>query len=177
MKPEGGTLLTLAGFFAVLSLFTIGGGNSAVPEMHRYAVDVQHWLNDRQFADTFALAQLTPGPNLIIVTLIGYHVAGILGALVTTLAMCGPTAVFAYFVGRASERFKGASWHAALSRGLVPVTLGLTASSAIVIATTADYSWKAAGITLATALTAYFVRMHPLWAFAAAALLGLVGLV
>ena len=74
-----GTLLTLAGFFGVLSLFAIGGGNSAIPEMHRFAVDVQHWLSDRQFADTFALAQLTPGPNLIIVALIGYHVAGIAG--------------------------------------------------------------------------------------------------
>jgi chromate transporter len=176
MKDLGGTLLTLAGFFAVLSLFAIGGGNSAVPEMHRYAVDVQHWLTDPQFADTFALAQLTPGPNLIIVTLIGYHVAGVLGALVTTLAMCGPTGVFAFFVGRASERFKGSFWHGAVSRGLVPVTLGLTASSATVIATTADYGWVAAAVTFGTAVTAYFVRVHPLWAFAVAALLGLCGL-
>jgi chromate transporter len=176
MKTDGGTLLTLAGFFAVLSLFAIGGGNSAVPEMHRYSVDVQHWLSDRQFADTFALAQLTPGPNLIIVALIGYHVAGVVGALVTTLAMCGPTSVFAFFVGRASDRFTGASWHAALTRGLIPVTLGLTASSAIIVARTADYGWVAAAITLGTALTAYFVRVHPLWAFAVAALLGLSGL-
>jgi chromate transporter len=177
MKPEGSTLLTLAGFFAVLSLFAIGGGNSAVPEMHRYSVDVQHWLSDRQFADTFALAQLTPGPNLIIVALIGYHVAGALGAVVAMLAMCGPTSVFAFFVGRASERFKGQSWHGALSRGLIPVTLGLTASSAAIIARTSDYGWEAAGITLGTALTTYFVRVHPLWAFAVAALLGLSGLV
>jgi chromate transporter len=176
MKDLGGTLLTLAGFFAVLSLFAIGGGNSAVPEMHRYAVDVQHWLSDRQFADTFALAQLTPGPNLIIVALIGYHVAGVLGALVTTLAMCGPSSVFAFFVGRASDRFKGSFWHGAVSRGLVPVTLGLTASSATVIATTADYGWVAAAVTFGTAVTAYFVRVHPLWAFAVAALLGLCGL-
>jgi chromate transporter len=177
MKTDGGTLLTLASFFAVLSLFAIGGGNSAVPEMHRFSVDVQHWLSDRQFADTFALAQLSPGPNLIIVTLIGYHVAGILGAMVTTLAMCGPTGVFAFFAGRASDRFKGATWHNALSRGLVPVTLGLTASSATVIATSSDFNWIALAITLGTAVTAYFVRIHPLWAFAIAALLGLAGLV
>jgi chromate transporter len=176
MRADGGTLLSLAGFFVVLSLFTIGGGNSAVPEMHRYAVEVQHWLSDRQFADTFALAQLTPGPNLIIVTLIGYHVAGILGALVTTLTMCGPTAVCAFFVGQAADRFKGATWHSAVTRGLVPVTLGLTASSAVVIVKTADYSWVALGITLGTALLAYFLPVHPLWAFAVAALLGLSGL-
>jgi chromate transporter len=177
VRADGGTYLTLAGFFAVLSLFAIGGGNSAVPEMHRYAVDVQHWLTDRQFGDTFALAQLTPGPNLIIVALIGYHVAGVLGALVTISAMCGPSCVFAYFVGSAAERFKGMVWHSVVSRALIPVTLGLTASSAIVIATTADYNWTAGAVTLATALTAYFVRVHPLWAFAVAALLGLSGLV
>ena len=137
--------------------------------MHRYAVDVQHWLSDRQFSEAFALAQITPGPNVIIVTLIGYHVAGVAGGLITTLAMCGPTCVFAYFVGRASDRFKGAAWHGALSRGLIPVTLGLLASSATVIATTSDYSWLAMAITAGTAIAAFFVRVHPLWAFAVAA--------
>jgi chromate transporter len=177
MKAGGGELLTLAGFFALMSLFAIGGANSAVPEMHRYAVDVKHWLTDAQFADTFALAQVTPGPNVIIVTLIGYRVAGLLGALVATLAMCGPTCLFAFFVGRTFDRFRGAAWQVALSGGLVPVTLGLTAASAAVVATAADYSWRAAAISLAAALFAYWIRISPLWIFAAAALLGLGGLV
>jgi chromate transporter len=177
MKHEGGALLTLASFFALMSLFAIGGANSAVPEIHRFAVNVQHWLSDQQFTASFALAQLTPGPNVILVTLIGFHVAGILGAVVATFAMCGPTSVLAYFVGGASERFRGSRWHLALSRGLIPVTLGLTASSATVIATASDYSLTAVAITAGAALTAYFARVHPLWTFAAAALLGLIGLV
>jgi chromate transporter len=171
-----GALLTLAGFFGVLSLFAIGGGNSAVPEMHRFAVDVQHWLSDRQFADSFALAQLTPGPNIIIVTLIGYRVAGVLGALIATLAMCGPPAVVAFFVGGASERFKGKTWHTVLSRALVPVTIGLIAASAAVVISTAGYGWMSLVITVATALAAYFGRIHPLWLFATAALVGMSGL-
>ena len=177
MKDEAGTLVILAGYFALMSLFAIGGANSAVPEIHRFAVDVQHWLTDQQFSEIFALAQLTPGPNIIIVTLIGYHVAGVLGGLITTLAMTGPTCVFAYFVGRTSDRFKGAAWHSAVSRGLVPVTLGLLASSATVIATTSNYSWLALVITAGTAITAFFVRVHPLWAFGIAAALGAFGLV
>ena len=76
MKDDGGMLLTLAGYFAVMSLFAIGGANSAVPEMQRVAVEVEHWMTARQFSDIFAIAQVTPGPNVIIVTLIGYHVAG-----------------------------------------------------------------------------------------------------
>ena len=95
-----GTLGTLAWFFALMSLFAIGGANSAVPEIHRFAVDVQHWMTDKQFADAFAISQLSPGPNVLIVTLIGYTVAGVLGAVVSTLAMCAPTAILAYTVSR-----------------------------------------------------------------------------
>ena len=125
----------------------------------------------------FALAQLTPGPNLIIVALIGFHVAGVLGAVVAMLAMCGPTGVAAYFVGRASERFRSKIWHSAISHGLVPVTIGLIAASATVIATTADYSWRAGVVTAATAIICYFARINPIWVFIAAAGLGLVGVV
>ena len=124
-----------------------------------------------------ALAQLTPGPNLIIVALIGFHVAGALGAVIAMLAMCGPTGVAAFFVGRASVRFRGKAWHSAISRGLVPVTIGLTAASAAVIASTTDDSWAAAALTAATAIICYFARFNPIWVFIAAALLGLAGVV
>ncbi len=86
-----------------MSLFAVGGANSAIPEMHRVAVDVHHWMTDKQFADVFAIAQLSPGPNVLIVTLIGYAVAGIGGALVATLAMCVPTAVLAFYRQPASD--------------------------------------------------------------------------
>lgn len=89
-------LVALFGYFALLSLFAVGGANAAIPEMHRIAVEIMHWMNDRQFADSFAIAQLSPGPNVIIVTLIGYHVAGVAGAAVATVAMCGPTCLLAF---------------------------------------------------------------------------------
>ena len=114
-------LLTLAAQFAFLSLFAIGGAMAVMPEMHRQAVDVSHWMTDRQFADLFAIAQAAPGPNIIIVTLIGYQAAGIAGALVATLAMCGPTCVITYFVGRTFDRFKDAHWRIVVQAGLVPV--------------------------------------------------------
>jgi chromate transporter len=177
MKDDGSTLAALAGYFALMSLLAVGGANSAVPEMHRLAVEVKQWMTDRQFTDMFALAQVTPGPNVIIVTLIGYRVAGVLGALIATTAMCGPTCLFAFFVGRTWERFRDASWQRAVRGGLVPLSIGLTASSATVVATAADYSWAAAAISIATAIIAYRWRFNPLWVFAAAALIGLSGLV
>ena len=87
MNSDTNPLLALASTFALMSLFAVGGANSAIPEMHRVAVEVQHWLTDKQFADVYAISQLSPGPNVLIVTLIGYSVAGVPGALVATLAM------------------------------------------------------------------------------------------
>jgi chromate transporter len=177
MKAEFDVLVVLAGHFALLSLFAIGGANAAIPEMHRLAVDVRGWMSDRQFADMFAIAQLAPGPNVILVTLIGYHVAGISGAAVTTVAMCGPTCVFAYFVGRVWERFKYAPWRMAIQAGLVPVSIGLVAASAYLIARAANQDWVTLAITGATAGIAYGSKVNPLWMFAAAAGLGLAGLI
>jgi chromate transporter len=169
-------LLTLAGYFALLSLFAVGGANAAIPEMHRVAVDVMHWMNDRQFADMFAMAQLSPGPNIIIVTLIGYHVAGFAGAAVATAAMCGPTCLLAFGVAHIWDRFKDAHWRIAIQAGLVPVSLGLIGASAFVLARTADRNAVAGLLTAATAAVAFATRINPLWLFAAGGLLGLSGL-
>jgi chromate transporter len=168
-------LLALAGYFALLSLFAVGGANAAVPEIHRVAVTVMHWMNDRQFADMFAIAQISPGPNVIIVTLIGYHVAGLAGAGVATLAMCGPTCVAAFLVTRVWDRFKQARWRIAIQAGLVPVSLGLIAASAFVVARAADHNAVAGLVSAATAAVAFATRVNPLWLFVAGGVLGLVG--
>jgi chromate transporter len=172
----GEVLVTLAVRFALLSLFAIGGANAAIPEMHRLAVDVQHWMTGKQFADMYALSQLSPGPNVIIVTLIGYHVSGLAGALVATAAMTGPTCLFAFWIARVWERFKDAPWRNAIQAGLVPLSIGLMAASAYVVAGAADTNWVALAITLATAVAGYFTRINPLWLFVAGGVLGLAGL-
>ena len=168
-------LTSLLGYFALLSLFAVGGANAAIPEMHRVAVDVMHWMNDRQFSDMYAIAQVSPGPNVIIVALIGYHVAGFAGAGVAITAMCGPTCTLAFFVARTWDRFKGARWRMAIQTGMVPLSIGLIAASAFVLAHAADRNVYAALITAATAAVAFFTRINPLWVFLAAGVLGLSG--
>lgn len=176
MKEDGGTLLTLAGYFALMSLFAIGGANSAVPEMQRVAVEVQGWMTARQFTDIFAIAQVTPGPNVIIVSLIGYYAAGLPGALIATLAMCGPSCIFAFYIGEVWERFRHAPWRVAIQAGLLPISIGLVAATAFVVASAAAHNIAAVAITLAAAVATYTTRLNPLWVFAAAALLGFAGL-
>lgn len=176
MKGEPATLALLAMHFAALSLLAVGGANAVVPEMHREAVEAAHWLSETQFADLFAIAQVSPGPNVTIVTLIGYQVGGIAGAIVATLAMCGPSCLATYVIARTWDRFKRARWRMIVEAGLVPVSVGLIAATALVLARAADRNITEMAITAGAAVLALATRINPLWAFAAAALAGLAGM-
>jgi chromate transporter len=158
-----------------MSLFAVGGANSAIPEMHRVAVDVHHWLSDKQFADVFAISQLSPGPNVLIVTLIGYSVAGIPGALVATLAMCVPTAILAYFVSHLLARSRHSRWPAMIQAALVPLSIGLMGASGLVLALSSDRTWGAGLLTGVVAVLAFATRLNPLWLLLAGGCLGFAG--
>nr|WP_250152368.1 chromate transporter [Ancylobacter radicis] len=163
--------------FLVISLFAIGGANSVLPEMHRQVVDIAGWMTDAQFAQTFAIAQAAPGPNMLVVTLIGWHVAGLWGALIATLAMCGPTCVLAYVVGGVWDRFREARWRRVVQGGLVPLTIGLIAASGVLLSEGAARTPATAAFTLVTALVLFFTRLSPLWMLAAGGALGALGLI
>jgi chromate transporter len=172
-----GQIWTLILTFALMSLFAVGGANSAIPEMHRIAVDVHHWMTDKQFADAFAISQLSPGPNVLIVTLIGYSVAGIAGALAATLAMCGPTAILAYYVSGFLRRSSGSRWPAIIQAALVPLSIGLMAASALILALASDRSSVAAMLTIVAAALSVATKLNPFWILAAGGLLGFAGVV
>jgi chromate transporter len=172
-----GVLAAIAVAFLSLSMIAIGGANATIPEMHRQAVILAHWMSDPQFADFFAISTAAPGPNFLIVTLIGLHVGGIAGGLVATLAFCGPTAILTVGVSKVWDRFREQRWRIAVQMGLVPLTTGLIAASAFVIAVASDVNLVAVAITLGTVALACFTRINPLWALGVGAVLGAVGLV
>jgi chromate transporter len=176
MKPNADILLVLAIQFALVSLVAIGGANAAMPEIHRQVVELRNWVTDRQFSELYAIAQAAPGPNVMIVTVIGYVVAGPLGAVVATLAMCGPTCLLAFGVSRVFERFSHAPWRIAIQAGLVPLTVGLIAATALILARAADRDLATVAITAGTFALAYWTRITPLWALGLAAALGALGI-
>ena len=177
MNSGPNPVATLVWTFGLMSLFAVGGANSAIPEMHRVAVDVQHWMSEKQFADVFAISQLSPGPNMLIVTLIGYSVAGVGGALAATLAMCGPTAILAYYVSRLLQRSSHSRWPAIIQAALVPLSIGLMGASGLILARTSDQSWIAALMTAAAAALAFATRLNPLWMLVAGGVLGFAGVI
>ena len=170
-------IATLAWRFFVLAFLAIGGVNATVPEIHRQVVEVERWMTDGEFAALFAIANAAPGPNMLLVTLVGWHVAGVVGALVATVSMVGPTSVLAYGVFHAWDRFRDATWRRPVQSGLSAVTVGLIAASGLLLARAAEAGWITVAITAGTAAFSYFTRLNPLWAFAGAAAIGAAGFV
>jgi chromate transporter len=168
-------LLELAWRCAALSLVAIGGINAILPEIHRVVVEVEHWMSSAEFAELFALAQLAPGPNAMVVALIGWKVAGIAGAFVATLAICGPSSLLCYTALHWWDRLRAWPRRALVARALAPVAIGLILASGYTLARGADRTAIAGALTLAAAAALAFTRINPVWVLAAAALIGTAG--
>ncbi len=121
-------LLHLAWTFVRLSFLAVGGGLGVVPEMQRQVVDIYGWLTPRQFVDGYALAQVTPGPGMLVCAFIGYRVYGLLGAGVAMAGMFLPTSFLTWFIADRWQRLQGRPWALAAERALAPLAIGLMAS-------------------------------------------------
>ncbi|MBC9180100.1 chromate transporter [Pseudoroseomonas ludipueritiae] len=173
-----GTLIALALIFAELSLLAFGGGNTILPEMQRRVVEVHHWMSAQEFSALFALAQAAPGPNMMVVPLIGWHVAGWSGLLVSSLAKFGPSSLLTGVVLGLWRRFRDRPWRRVVQTGLVPMTVGLVAASAALIGAATSTDAGLAAVTLVTAAASVlWKKLHPLWLLAGGAVAGLLGAV
>jgi chromate transporter len=116
------------------------------------------------------VAQAAPGPNILIVSLIGWQVAGLGGLLAATVAINGPHCLLTYFVGGFIA--KGRGWVGELKSALVPITTGLILGSGLVMARSADHDVTTSAVSAATATYVVLSNRNPLWALMAAALAG-----
>jgi chromate transporter len=163
--------------FALLALVAFGGATALLPEMHRVVVENHHWLDDTTFTHLYAIAQAAPGPNVLVVTLIGWEIAGLAGALAATLAMCLPMSVLIYLLIDRWESFAGKRWQKAVSIGVAPLAVGLVFSGATLIAQAAAFGWAAWGLVGVTVAINLRTKLHPLWLIGVGAGLGLLGLI
>jgi chromate transporter len=155
--------LTLIAVFAPFSLIAIGGGASIFAGIQHEAVEVRQWVTAREFIDLFALARGAPGPGSMLITLIGWKVAGWSGALVATAALFIPSCVLCYAVARIWNKHRGKHWHYALENGLAPLGTGLIIAGAFAILRLAGNSvaaWIVAGASAAILMR--WPRTHPL---------------
>ena len=164
-------IASLVATFASLSLLSIGGVNATVPEIHRQVVGFHHWMDDRTFASLVAIAQVAPGPNLLIVSLIGWSLAGLTGLLAATVAMVLPSSLVAVGAGRLLSREGLRGRVAPLRRALGPIALGLMAASGLVMARAAYVDRASLAIVASVTALATLTRLSPLWSLGGSAAL------
>ncbi|RZL53381.1 MAG: chromate transporter [Variovorax sp.] len=189
--------LALLAQFMLLSLLSVSGAITAVPDMHRYLVDRHHWLTDTQFTSSVAIAQAAPGPNVLFVGLMGWNVGlnagggigagwhawmlGILGLTITMVGILAPSTALTWFATRWAQRNRTRRSVRAFKQGMAPVVVGLLVATGWVLAagnTTADApAWHLYLLTLASALVVWRTRIHLLWLLGIGAAVGAAGFV
>lgn len=148
--------------FVPLSLVSVGGGQTLVAEIHRQVVDIHHWLTEAQFVDAFAISRMAPGPGTLLVTLIGWDVAGVWGAIVASLAIFIPSALLVYGLARLWARYRGARWQIALEAGLRPVAAGMILASGLVLLQALEGGWLARGIAIGSTALLMVTKVNPI---------------
>lgn len=164
--------------FLTLSLLSVGGAMSTAPEMHRYLVSERQWLDDAAFTQSVALAQAAPGPNVLFVPVLGYQVAGILGAAAALVGILLPSTLLSLGAGRWGRSRRDAPAVRAFTSGLAPITVGLTFSSGWILALPyVGESARVGGIALIllTVLVMLRTRLAPIWLIAVGAAVGAAG--
>jgi chromate transporter len=154
-------LLRLILVFAPLSILSFGGGQAIIADIQHQTVDVYHWFTNQEFADMFAISRATPGPNTLIASLIGWHLGGLAGMLVATLAMYIPSSVAFIAATTFWHRNEGSHWRLAIERGLAPVAVGLLFAGALTILEALHLSLLGWSTTAAAMGVLYYTRTNP----------------
>jgi chromate transporter len=161
--------------FLALWFVAVGGPSAILPDIHRYMVEANPLLTNKEFAEIYTLAQAAPGPNVMYVTLMGWHLAGWAGAAATTIPLLVPATTLTLLVGHFNERYPDAPILRALRRGLTPITIGLMFAGATILMRAVSHDWRGYLITLLTAAVVLRKSWNPLWLLGAGALLGIAG--
>jgi len=154
-----GLLLTLSAIFLRIGSVTFGGGLVMVPLIESEVVNTHHWLTHQEFADAFALGQITPGPVLITATFVGYRVAGTLGALVATISIFLPAFLMTIAAASSLRRFRNNEQVQSFLRGIAPAVIGLLVAAALSVGRAGIHSWVGLSIMVLAMFT--FIRFRP----------------
>ena len=166
-------VLQVLGVFSALSILAVGGGAAVIPAMKSFTEGAPPWITADQFGQIYSLGQLAPGPNMLMVSVIGYHVAGYAGAFAALLGFFLPAGVITFYAGRMWDRFADNPWRAALARGLGPVTVGLILAGTASIAKTVmvGHGWIPYAVCAAVAAILFRFKINPFLLIVAGGLL------
>jgi chromate transporter len=175
--------LTLFIQYLMLSLLSVGGAISTTSEMQRFLVDQHHWLTQSQFSASIAIAQAAPGPNVLFVALMGWHIgintgsqwAGLFGVAVTMIGIMVPSTTLTYLAAQWGHRNRELRAVRAFKQAMGPIVIGLLIATGWILArgdASTPIDWPLCLVTLVSAIIVWRTRIHMLWLLAAGAALG-----
>ncbi len=184
MNHDASDLFGLFTHFLILSMLSIGGAITTVPDMHRYIVAEHHWLTDAQFTASIAIAQAAPGPNVLFVAVLGWNVAGPLGTLATMTGILIPSTVLSLWATRWGSQRRETRFVRAFTAGLTPLTLGLLLATGWVLAEPyllhplqPAHRWGALTLIVVSIAVMLRTKLSPMWLVALGAVTGALGFV
>ena len=178
--------LSWFGHYLLLSLLSVGGAITTAPDMHRLFVQEKGWLSDPQFSASIALAQASPGPNVLFNALIGWNVglnAGGLGTALLGMSLCMigimvPSSTLTYFTVRWSHENRELRAVRAFKQGMAPVVIALMVATGCLLAAGQRQGfedWPMWAVALVSMLIVWRTKVHLLWLLAAGAVIGWLG--
>ncbi|TXT40303.1 MAG: chromate transporter [Comamonadaceae bacterium] len=186
--------LTLLTDFMALSLLAVGGAITTVPDMQRTLVNQHQWLTDGQFNASIAIAQAAPGPNVLFVALMGWHIglnaggglgagwtswlSALLGVAVSMLGILLPSTTLTFVASRWAHQNRELRAVRAFKQGLAPVVVALLMATGWILSTAqgSDLAhWPLWLLTCVVAVLVWRTQLHLLWLLGAGAVAGAVG--
>lgn len=169
------SLIKLFLSFFKIGLFSFGGGYAMLPLIKKEIIEVHGWLTNAEFIDIIAISEMTPGPIAInSATFLGYRVSGILGSVVSTIAVVLPSFIIMSLIFHFVNKFKDSPYSDWFFRGIRPIVLGLIASAAVSVAMDAFVDIKSVLITLGIFYIVTFKRLNPIIAIIIAGITGVI---
>jgi chromate transporter len=169
-----GGLAALAWVAFKVGALSYGGGFVIIPLMRSDAVGTYHWLTNTQFLNAVALGQITPGPVVLTVAVIGYAAAGLGGGLLAAAIAFGPSFAFVLIGGPRFARLRANTAVQAFLDGAGPAAIGAIGGSAVVLAAQISHLWQAV-VLAAAAIWVLLLRRSVVLALALAGVVGAIG--
>jgi chromate transporter len=168
-----GGLGALAWVALKVGLLSYGGGFVIIPLMQHDAVTIYHWMTGAQFLNAVALGQITPGPVVQTVAVVGYAAAGLGGGLLAALVAFVPSFLFIIFGGRHFDRLRTNPAIQAFLTGAGATVIGAIAGSAIPLGLALTQLWQA-GVLVAALGWLLAFRRGVVSALVGAAIIGVI---
>jgi len=177
LKRGGSLYLKLFLYTFVLSAFTFGGGYVIVPLMRKRFVEDLHWIDEQEMLDLISVSQSSPGPIAVNASLmIGYHMGGIPGALITAFGTVLPPLLIISVISFFYQQFRDNAYVSAVMRGM---QAGVATVICNVVLDMGNMVLKGKSLLSAflmpsVFIAVYFFKVNVIWIILICALIGLL---